>query len=441
MHKMFKTVVATLVLLLMTVSTHAQFRKGLTQQTIQVVLNRRQPPKVLIVGTNIKVEVISQAKGRDNIAERFKTTLETQILANDTRLRTGEPQPDTVIACTISRLETKQAAGSRQVQVSKKTGEKQVTNSKTGKTETEPVYTLVSETQTFTTVRGDLAVAVQVRERKSNATLDSQTFSPNYNNEFLAGNTPPDDAQVEQLLIASAVQQIAKRLTPTREAVTVMLGRPTDQIDELNKLAQAGLWGRMVEQLEVMKPLPDPKKEAYRLFNIAVGDEALAYSSDDLGTSAKLLQQASNLYGKALEMKPDEKYFLTPQSRIEASLTAYSELTHQQETLAAARAAPAAQPQAPVAVASASPDGARDLAPGKSPLGAMTNKDVIDLVTAGLDDENMLAAIKDAKEVTFDLSVTGLKQLAAAKVSNRVIAAMRAKAAPKAPIKRGGASQ
>ena len=140
-------------------------------------------------------------------------------------------------------------------------------------------------------------------------------------------------------------------------------------------------------------------------------------------------------------MKPDEKYFLTPQSRIEASLTAYSELTHQQEALAAARAIAAPQPQVPVAVIAAAPDGARDLAGGKAPLGAMTNKDVIDLVTAGLDDENMLAAIKDAKQVAFDLSVTGLKQLAGAKVSNRVIAAMRTKAVPKTPVKREDLSQ
>src|SRR5262245_27795997 len=124
------------VILSVTTAASGQFRKGLTQQTIQVVLNRRQPPKVLIVGTNIKVEVVSQATNRGNIADRFKTALETQLLANDTRLKTGEPQPDTIIACTISRLETKQTAGSRQVQVSRKTGEKQVTNAKTGKVET-----------------------------------------------------------------------------------------------------------------------------------------------------------------------------------------------------------------------------------------------------------------------------------------------------------------
>ena len=57
----------------------------------------------------------------------------------------------------------------------------------------------------------------------------------------------------------------------------------------------------------------------------------------------------------------------------------------------------------------------------------MTNKDVVDLRVAGLDDDNLIAAIKDAKAANFDLSPAGLKALLTAKVSNRVITAMRAR--------------
>jgi hypothetical protein len=55
----------------------------------------------------------------------------------------------------------------------------------------------------------------------------------------------------------------------------------------------------------------------------------------------------------------------------------------------------------------------------------MTNADVIDLRKAGLDDDNLIAAIKDAGAVAFDLTPAGLKGLLGAKVSNKVIAAMR----------------
>ena len=59
--------------------------------------------------------------------------------------------------------------------------------------------------------------------------------------------------------------------------------------------------------------------------------------------------------------------------------------------------------------------------------GSLENSHVIDLLKSGLDEENLLATIKDAKAVSFDLSPDGLKQLLSNKVPNRIIAAMRAK--------------
>jgi len=50
------------------------------------------------------------------------------------------------------------------------------------------------------------------------------------------------------------------------------------------------------------------------------------------------------------------------------------------------------------------------------------------LRAAGLDEENLIAAINSAKAVSFDLSPAGLKTLLGAKVTNRVITAMRARA-------------
>ncbi len=47
----------------------------------------------------------------------------------------------------------------------------------------------------------------------------------------------------------------------------------------------------------------------------------------------------------------------------------------------------------------------------------MTNADVVDLRKAGLDDDNLIAAIRDAAAVGFDLSPAGLKALLSAKVS------------------------
>jgi hypothetical protein len=55
----------------------------------------------------------------------------------------------------------------------------------------------------------------------------------------------------------------------------------------------------------------------------------------------------------------------------------------------------------------------------------MTNADVIELRAAGLDDDNLIATIKSANGTKFDLSPAGLRALLEARVSNRVITAMR----------------
>ena len=223
--------------------------------------------------------------------------------------------------------------------MTRQVGTKQEWNAKKKIYESKPNYQLVTETESYVTVQGDIAVALQVKDRKG-ATLDSYTFSPTYNQEFKAGNTPPSTSEVEQQLLDMGVTQVARRLTLTREPLTVMLARPNDPIDDINKLGQAGQWTAMLEQLQLIKPLKDPKKEAYRLHNLGVANEAIAYSTPNVATSRKLLDDAAALYRQAVAMKPDEKYFLTPQARIGESITAYAEIERQQKAIADADAAP-----------------------------------------------------------------------------------------------------
>jgi hypothetical protein len=432
--------VAPLILCLSAGLAHGQFRKGFARSTIEVVLNRKRPPKVVILGAAIKIEVTSLA-GRETLAQRFATTLETQLLANESRLRPEPSRPETIIFCAINRLDTSQTAGSRQAMVSRRVGTKQVYNEKKRTYEQQPVYDLVPETQHFTTVKGDIAVSVQVRDRRTGATIDSQAFTPAYLREFPAGTTPFDPPSVEQALIQMATDLAVQRLTPTRQSVKVLLARPSDEIDDINRLGEAGLWGRMLERLELTKPLNDPQKEAYRAYNLGVANEALAYATDEIETSRKLLELASSHYGRSIELNPDEKYFREPQNRIAEGIAAYAELDRQRAIIAAAPPAPSAD--APLAGA----EGARSLTAPPGPAGPMGNQDVIALVSDGLDEPNLLAALKEAKAVAFDLSTAGLQQLLKGKVSNRVIAAMRlrqgqpAAPPPKPRPRRPGASQ
>ncbi len=411
-----------------------QFRKGFSQSTTEVVLNRHRPPDFLILAPAIKVEASTQA-GRDNgTASRFQSALEGQLLGNDARLRTGQGQPDTIISCAITKLDSRQAAGSRTKQVTKQVCTKQEWNAKKRVYESKPNYQLVSETESYVTVTGDITVALQVKDRRSGSTLDSYTFTPNYNQEFKAGNTPPSTSEVEQQLLDTAVTQVARRLTLTQEPMTVMLARPNDQIDDINRLGQAGQWTTMLEQLQMMKPLKDVKKEAYRQHNLGVATEAIAYGTPNLASSRKLLDTAAGFYRQAVIMKPDEKYFLTPQARIAESFSGYAEIERQQKAIADADEAAALAPKSTSSASTSAPKSASP-APPKTPAAsgqsssstAFGNDDVIELAAAGLDQANLLAAIKDARRVSFDLSPAGLKQLLAAKVPNPVITAMRAR--------------
>lgn len=54
----------------------------------------------------------------------------------------------------------------------------------------------------------------------------------------------------------------------------------------------------------------------------------------------------------------------------------------------------------------------------------MTNADVIELCSLGLSDDVVVQKISNSKAVAFDTSITGLKELKAAKVSDAVIRAM-----------------
>jgi hypothetical protein len=206
-------------------------------------------------------------------------------------------------------------------------------------------------------------------------------------------------------------------VSPGREPVRVLLAR-SDDVDRLNAMAQSRRWHEWLDALEATKPNRDPKRDSYRIHNLAVANEAIAYEATALEEQSARLRLAARLITQALHQNPSEKYIVESQSRISKSVADYEQLA---ELYRQAKAIPSTPP------APSRPSAPRVAVPLAEAV-AMTNKDVIELRGAGLDDENLIAAINEAKVVNFDLSPAGLKALLTAKVSNRVITAMRAKA-------------
>jgi tetratricopeptide (TPR) repeat protein len=205
-------------------------------------------------------------------------------------------------------------------------------------------------------------------------------------------------------LINDAALQIASRLVNTSETVDVLLARG-GSLDQANTLIDQKLWTRALEALETMPPLPQPEDDAYRLYNLGVVNEALGYQAEDVTKARKYLQEAAVDYGKAIDAKPAEKYFLEPQTRIDSALAHYKRLGDLQ--VASAKSASSAS--------SAAAD-------------ALSNKDVISMVQAKLDDANIIDTVQHADAVSFDLTPKGQIELAKGNVNGRIIAAMKQRA-------------
>jgi len=389
----------------------------------KVTLMRKLPAAVHLTGTTIKVKVTGHDNQSDLIHD-LQGLLETELLKDDPQLRADETGAATIIGCQITSFAHPQPTVTTRPSLA------------TGKNG--------SKTQTFTRVTGDLSVAFQAKS-SSGQTLASDNVRAKYDKEFDSnGNNvsngikgtvssawsrvtgsagsedvnPPTDAELRGRLIQDAVRQIAEHIVNTKETVEVYLAEKKGALDDGDKLAQAGLWQRALETYETAPPLPKLQDDAYRLYNIGVAYEALAYAAEDEKSAMKYLDEAAIDYGKAIDQKPAEKYFLEPQKRIETAIAHYRMLEEQKNQRAALVA---------VAKSSTSEPSGKSNAPAK----ALTNAQIVAMVKAGMEDDTVAATIRSAKAVNFDLSAAGQQDLTGNDVSAKVQAAMKARAARK----------
>ena len=305
----------------------------------------------------------------------------------------------------------------------------------------------VPKTQNYLRVTGSLSIAFQTRSA-GGAELSSDNVTAKYDREFdSAGNTasegvkgtvtgtwkritggagsedlnPPTDAELRALLINRAVEEIAAHIVNTRETVEVYLAKQRGALEEGDKLAVAGLWERALETFENASPNPKPAEDAYRLYNTGVAYEALAYKAEDPKAAMKYLDEAAIDYGKAIDSRPGEKYFLEPQRRIEDAIAHYRQLEQQRHPAPQAASVPSTPGGSGVG-------GGTPAAPKPTAGKALTNAQVIAMVKAGMDDDTVAQAIRSAKAVSFNLTAEGQKALADGGASATVLAAMKARA-------------
>jgi hypothetical protein len=394
----------------------AQFRRGLGDAR-EVTLFPIEPPAMLLP-SNATVEVVvrntSSAPAR--IADRVNSLLARQLTDNDPRVRLAERDGDLVVTATLIEFTESRRNSTKYVSETRQVGTRQVTD-KNGKTRTEPIYEY-GRNRPSVLIRANAAVRIDVRRRQGGASLADETARHSVSEEHIADQNPPTRDAIEDQLIDNVIRKAAGRVSPGRQPVNVLLAR-SDDVDRFNDLARNRRWQEWESSLLTVKPHRDRKRDAYRLHNLAVAQEALAYEAADVEDALNHLARAREIVAQAAAQHPDEKYITESVTRINSSENAYRQVAALQREMNTRAADDDAATRVETKRASPRP------APSGTGGDTITNTDIIDLRAAGLDDDNLIATIKSAKAAKFDLSPAGLRALLLADVSNRVISAMR----------------
>jgi hypothetical protein len=402
-----------------TTALTAQFRRGIFSESTEITLYPLDVPALLLPAGNVQFEVRNASGASARIVERLHDLLGRQLTDNDSRVSVVEKGADIVVAVTLIDWKEARRNSTKYVSETRQVGTRQVKD-KNGNLKTEPVYEY-GRNRPSVVIDASAGLRVEVK-RARGAALADETVRHTLHEEHLADANPPSRDAVEDALVDQVVQKGAARISPGRMPTRVLLAR-SDDVDRLNTMAQNRRWQEWFGALSALKPHSDGKRDSYRLHNLAVAHEAIAYEATTAEDWAARLNLASTLIKQATALNPSEKYIGESSERIGASANRYRQLAEMHRTVAAAptptaRRVESSAAAAPPAISAATGSG--------SPKPAtMTNQDVIDLHSAGLDDDNLIAAIGDARTARFDLSPAGLKGLLTAKISNRVIAAMR----------------
>lgn len=398
--------------------------QGFGMAKTTVTLERKLPALMVLPGNTIRVQVTGHADQAD-LAKDLGALLETELLKDDPQLRDDETSPAVTVTCQITDYSHPAPIVTRQPAMG-----------------SIPAQNLIR-------ITGSLNVSFQAKAGDGRM-LGSDNISVKYDQEFdssgnnmsqgimktmtnpfhrLKGssgtddeqNKPPTDSELRSKLLDDAVQQMAEQIVNTTESIQVYLAKDKGAIEEGDKEAEAGLWERAMETFETAPELPKKEDDAYRLYNSGVAYEALGYQASDAKTALKFLDQAAIDYGKAIDAKSSEKYFLGPQKRIETAIAHYKKLEDEQNAPPPTVAVSTPPPPTPAALARSVP--AAD--PPASAAHGLNNAQIVAMVKAGVDDATIAQTVRVARAVDFDLSLAAQNQLKADGVSTTVLHAMK----------------
>lgn len=386
----------------------AYAREGFGFSKKSITMNRTKPPALNTAARRVKIVASSERAKENDDAATLKRYTEEAILGGAGTLASGD-RPETTVKLSLDRLDAHETWETKEEYEYRKVGTKQEWNSKKNRYETKDVWDNVPVTKQVKVVKGELAGAYDILDR-SGKVIDSGDLKDDFSRKYEEGRNSATPSQVEDDLMHRAAANVASRIVPTRDRVFVIV--PKGSFESSIPLAEGNQWDRYLAAVEAVPENRNKSQEAYRQYALGVAKEGLAYSIDDPRRATDLLRESVSHYKSAIEFNPKETIFTETydsmmSSRIPASLP------RAEASLAGYETWTAGKHTGTVAKASA---------------GTMTNQTLMEMAKAGLTDENLVLAIDDADEVSFDTTPNALIVLAKAGVSKNVIAHMQKRA-------------
>jgi hypothetical protein len=306
------------------------FGQGIAKLKKTIVLQRKLPAAVELPGSTFAVKATAANPQYRDVAEKVRQMVETELVRFNSQLSPNEDAPDSIVSLSVTNFNVPPPAATSDPYAAPLT----MGNKKNSGPQQPTAYT----------ISGTLSLSYQAKTRAGRS-LDAEPvtvkFAEEVNTaskakEFIGKIPHPGKSKaaeedhvrtvgdVEQILVTRAAERVAARLVNTDEHVEALLARGA--LEDCNRYAEAGQWTDFVEKLETMPPLARSDDDAYRLYNIGLGNEALGYKATTPDAAKRYFEKAVIEYRQASEANPHEKYFLEPINRIELALEHYKKL-------------------------------------------------------------------------------------------------------------------
>ena len=307
-------------------------------------IKRLLPATVNLNQKRINIQAIGAGKIDPEIPKILETKLIT-LVQKDKRFVYDQRNPETVLKFTITNYYTEprtlQVPGSNPPQSC------QVF---TGKIEAS--YQAVEAGTGIVMDSENLVHAVTADPPKSVSMF--RRVAPGTKAGSCGTNAKATQNEARDDLADGIVALMAQRAAPSEETINVPV--PGGKLEPLSALAISGRWSTLLEEAEKAEHLPKPADDAYRVYLVALANEALAYqdakdaealeiarrsdiSSEkakqsmaqedkDFAEAQTYLDKAAKLYKDAIQAKSGEKEFREPDGRMEQAVTVYGTIAH-----------------------------------------------------------------------------------------------------------------